>query len=318
MNRDIKTVKMHCVSRTLSQLTHNAGTSGNETIINQEPVSHDGVIKMVPVLSGNAIRHRMIREPGAMHIIKTVGLYGKSSVDILNYMFNGGALTKSGTTDNMKVIAKMQELIPLVRLLGGCLPNQIIGGSLITKRGILMCNENFNNIEAQLPEDISFAMDTPLRGCQDFIGKFNYYTNDPHNHKEFHGMVDHETYNDREKSSMMPYSGQTVVPGAAFYHGFILQNVSILEYGALIFSIEQWLNSGGTIGGSQRVGHGQIELSMMTEDALKVWPHDEAVGMYVEHVESNKKDIAEFLGEVFADKRLLEKIKNIYAEGNDV
>ena len=306
MNEEIKTIRVHCMSRVISPLTHNSGTSGNETIVHQEPVYHGGQVKMVPVISGNALRHRCVREPGAMHLIKALGLYGSCTVDMLNYLFNGGSLTKSGTTDNMKVIAKMQRLLPLIRLLGGCLPNQIINGSLICKRGILVCEENRSQIDAQIPPDFG-VIDAPLKGAQEFIGKYQYTRGDAEKHKDFSRMAGDEQ--GERDSSLMIYSGQTIVPGALFYHGFILQNVSILELGALVFSLEQWSISGGTIGGSQRVGHGQIETSVMIENHEDTWPPQDAAAAYLDHTEDTKIEAATFLAEVFADKKMQEKIK---------
>lgn len=80
----------------------------------------------------------MVREPGALYIVDMLGLRGKLNIDQANYLFTGGSLTESSTNDNLKRIAEMQHLFPLLRLLGGSLRNQVIGGSLFVLRGIMI------------------------------------------------------------------------------------------------------------------------------------------------------------------------------------
>jgi len=302
--QQIKTVKIHCLSRALSPITHNAKSSGNETIINREAVYYDDQIKYVPCLSGNALRHKLIREPGAMYLIKQVGLYGNANIDQLNFLFNGGSLTKSSTTDNMKHIAKMQELIPLVRLLGGSLTNQIVGGSLIVKRGVLVCEENRHSIQPQLPPGFLLPEEV-LQSCQEFIGEYQYTRGDASRHKEFSSMgFSRQGENMADgKSNLMIYNGQTVMAGAMFYHGFILQNISQKEVGALLHSLQMWDNDGAVIGGSGRIGHGQLQTGIYVEPVEDWFGSDiniaDLVLEYVEYVDAHKEDVFNWLFQVF-------------------
>ena len=297
MSDKIKTIRIHGILKAVSLLTHNSGTSGNETIVNQEPVLYKGSVVQAPIISGNALRHRCIREPGSLWLIKQIGLYGQANVDQLNFLLNGGSLTKSGTSDNMKIIAKLQELFPLIRLLGGCLPNQIINGSLICKRGILICAENLNQIAEQVPDELQFPV-FQINGAQSFIGKYQYTRGDATKHKDFFDAVD-DLNDEKSDSQLMIYSGQAIVPGSLFWNGFVLQNVSQLEFGALFHSLHEWDASGATIGGSQRVGHGQIEMSVHVEDSENVWDIGESVAAYIQHVSDTKDEAVSFLREVF-------------------
>lgn len=292
----IKTVRVHCLSRVVSPLTHNSGTNGNETIVNQEPVFHDGKIKKIPVISGNALRNRCVREPGAMYLLKEIGLYGNATINQLNFLLNGGSLVKSNASDNMKIIGKMQELLPLSRLLGGCLPSQILHGSLICKRGILVCEENSQQLQSQIPEELQTTTQQ-LEAAQEFIGSYQYTRGDAKRHKDFSRAV-----NDPEiegEKSLMIYSGQTIIPGALFYHGFILQNVCQLELGALLQAVELWQDAGSTIGGAARVGHGQLDMSLMIEGDTG-WDVTESIAAYKKHVTDTAVEAYEFLNTVFA------------------
>jgi len=297
----IKVCKIHCLSEALSPITHMMGTSGNEAIINRESVLYDSVVRQVPVLSGNAIRHRMIRESGALHLIKMCELEGKLNIDQANYLFNGGTLTESSPTENLSKIAEMQELLPLIRLLGGSLRNQVIGGSLIVGRGILVCEENKETIEKMLPKDFELP-NTRLRSCEDFIDQYQYTRGDAQKRKDANLIISEV---DNDESNLMIYSGQSIIQGAIFYHQFIMQNISELEIGALLNSLYEWDLSGATIGGSARIGHGKlqtyylIDLEKETPEAIDP---QELIMNYRKHCEEKKEKIVEWLFSTFPKK----------------
>lgn len=295
----IKNYKIHAISTTLAPITHMRGTSGNEGIINRESVISDGRLREVPVLSGNAIRHKVIREPGAYFLVKQLGLIGKLSIAQANFLFNGGSLTESSIYDNIKQINKMQTLFPLFRLLGGCLTNQIIGGSLIVLRGILVCEENRANLKDLLPEGFRLPQES-LKSCEDFIGKYQYTRGDASKRKDSGTILEQDP---QDESNLMIYSGQTVKPGSVFHHGFVLQNVSRLEVGALLHSLMQWDEGGALIGGQSRIGHGQLKTDIFFEDnedfyGLNVDAFD-CVQQYLNHIIDNKKEQVDWLNETF-------------------
>jgi len=292
-----KTVKIHCLSTALSPITHMMGVSGNEGIINRTKVISGGQIFDVPVLSGNAIRHKMIREPGAMLIVKTCKLDGNLTIDQANYLFYGGSLTDSQTGDNLKKIAEMQELLPLIRLLGGSLRNQVVSGSLLVSMGTLICEENRETLHMMLPGELLHGL-PELRSCEDFVDKYQYTRGDIGKKP---GMMD-ASEEPAEKSNLMIYSGQSVVRGAMFYHSFILQNVSRLEVGALIAAMNDWHNDGGIVGGSSRIGHGRLHTAIHTDtanffgDTIDLSDYE---AEYRQHIAGNTARITAWLNEVF-------------------
>jgi hypothetical protein len=305
----VKTCKIHCLSEALSPITHMMGVSGNESIINRESVLYNGVIRQIPVLSGNALRHKMIREPGALHLVKACDLEGKLNIDQANYLFNGGSLTESSTTptENLRRIAEMQELLPLIRLLGGSLTNQVVGGSLIVERGILVCEENRENIRKMLPTDFELPKQR-LRSSEDFIDQYQYTRGDAQRRNDAALLLEEKG---SDETNLMIYSGQSVVPGAVFYHGFILQNVSPLEIGALLNALNGWESLGGTIGGSARIGHGRLQTRFWMElgEDLHGSGLDtgELVAAYRGHCEASKEKIVDWLMSAFPKRERKEK-----------
>lgn len=300
--KDIGTVQIHCISEVLSPLTHMMETAGNESIINREKIVHNGIVKSIPVISGNAIRHKLIREPGAKYLVDELDLLGKLSIDQANYMFYGGALTESSLSENMKNIAELQELFPLFRLLGGSLRNQIIAGSLIVKRGIIICEENKNILRLSLPEEYKIIEENKLKSSEDFIKEYQYTRSDIQKHKDSIKILKSEEIESSQKAGLMIYNGQCIIPGALFYHGFILNGISRKEVGALFFAMQKWENDGGIIGGYSRIGHGKLDLNVIVEDSKDFISKNDigdCIFEYIEHVKNNKEKCVEWLNKNF-------------------
>jgi len=295
--KDIGTVKIHCITEALSPITHMMETAGNESIINKEKVLHNNSIKSIPVLSGNALRHKLVRESGSFDLIEKLGLLGKLTIDQANYMLYGGSLSESSITENMKNIAELKEYFPLYRLLGGSLKNQIIAGSLIVKRGILICEENKNIINSLLPTD--YKIETDLKSSEEFIKNYQYTRSDIQKNKDAEQILKEQK---DEKTNLMIYNGQCLIPGSMFLHGFVLDNVSKLEIGALFTALNKWKNSGSVIGGYSRIGHGEVKLNLIIEDTKNFIKKEDIIDCiqdYNTHIEENKENCIEWLNKNF-------------------
>jgi hypothetical protein len=303
--KQIGTCKIRFLSEALSPITHMIGVSGNESIINREKVFNGGEVKDIPVLSGNALRHKMIREPGALYLVDACDMRGKLSIDQANYMFTGGSLTESSTNDNIPLIADLQKISPLYRLLGGSLKNQVVGGSLFVSRGLLVCLENQETIgklagEYKLPDE-------PLLPAQHFISKYQYTRGDAGKMKDASEIV--ANLPEQKDTNLMIYSGESVIQGSLFYHDLTLYNVSPLEAGAALHCVQLWQESGGIIGGSSRIGHGKLKSSMWI-DGLADWFGDEMepenlVDDYIRHVDMHAEDFRDWLKKAFPLKESL-------------
>jgi hypothetical protein len=293
-----KTYKIHMLLETLSPLTHMMGTNGNEAIINREAILYKDEIRHIPVISGNAIRHKLIREPGAMFIVGACNLAGKMNIDQLNYLFNGGSLVESSVSCNIKKIAEMQTTLPLYRLLGGCLKNQVVAGSLNVMRGMLVCRENAEKISCMRPDDYKIGAD--IFTADRFVDQYQYTRGDANKMKDvdyFAAVEELQTGETKEKSNLMIFNGQSIIAGSMFYVGFILNNVSDLELGALFHSLTRW---NGFIGGQGSRGHGRCKLSLLDSDGLDVAGLTAA---YKEYVMSKKEEIKTWLFDAFSSKK---------------
>lgn len=288
-----QTYRVFCLSEAIAPITHMARTAGNEAIVAREPVITPYGIAWVPVLSGNALRHRLVREPGARWLIERYGLAGKLTLSQLNFMLHGGNLTEGGGREDTARIAAMQRLFPLLRLVGGSLPDQILAGSLLVGRGTLVCQENAAALASLLPDGWTLP-DVPLRSAEHFVSGYQYTRGD--GRKSASALLT-ETNGESADSNLMIFAGQAVTRGACFLHTFTLQHVSDLELGALLWSLRLWHAAGGTVGGQGARGHGRLSTAIYCDaDA------DGAVDAYLAHADTVRDEAVAWLNAAFAAK----------------
>lgn len=297
-----ETYHVRCLSRVMSPITHMDRAEGNEALIAREPVVTPAGVRYLPRLSGNALRHRMVREPLARYVATRWGLEGKLTLRQANFLFHGGTLSKSNARLDLSAIERVYRLFPSVHLLGGCLPDAILPGGMSALFGVLVCRENAERIRKLVPDGV----DVPgnLRSAESFIGGYQYTRSDAARR----GIVQPATEGDTESpgdSSLMIFSGQSVCVGAEFVHGFILQHVSILDLGALLLALDLWKQNGATVGGMSARGHGKLDTLI----ALDHGDGAEAVRRYVEHVDAVKDEGIAWLEETFAALAVAEKEK---------
>jgi len=279
-------ITIYGLSEALSPVTHMMGVAGNEAIIAREQIATTQGIRWVPFLSGNALRHKLIREPGILWLLDRWGLTGQLSKSQLNFLMCGGNLTESSQLQSTRVIAEMHRIFPLLKLLGGSLPNQIIGGCLDVLRGTLVCRENRQSLSQWFPVDLP----AHLLSAQDFVGDFQYTRCDA-------SKLAQPSDEPGDLTNLMIYSGQAVTRHAVFAHGFVIRNAEGHEVGALLHAIAQWRQAGGTIGGGAAKGHGRLSTDLFCEEDL---PFDSLVEAYVTHCDAVREEGIAWLHAAFS------------------
>lgn len=269
--------RVHLWSEAVAPITHTANTEGNEALIAREPVDTPAGKRWVPALSGNQLRNRLVRTPAALWLIDQLGLAGALSLKELNFFLHGGNLTESSGRDDTARIAEMQELFPLFRLLGGALPDQILSGSLRAWRGMLVCDENRPYLRANLPDGFDVP-DAALKPAEHFVEGYQYTRGDA---AKSPALYDPAVSDPDAKSNLMIFSGQQVIRGAAFVHGFHIPHGAAVEFGCLMHALDLWGDSGGAVGGMASKGHGRLDAYVLGGDGGVI---DAAVDAYVAHV----------------------------------
>jgi hypothetical protein len=284
-----RTTEILCLSECLSPITHMSGSEGNESIVAREAVVTPRGVAMVPFLSGNAIRHRAVREPGMRWLIERWGLAGKLTLPQLNFLMHGGALTEGGAREDLGRAAAIGRLMPLARLLGGCLPDQVLAGSLHCWRGTLVCEENRPALES-----MGLPLPGRLRPAESFVSGYQYTRSDAAKD----GVAAADSATGGAASNLMIFTGQCVMRGAAFAHGFTVRHGSDLEAGALLWSLRLWQGGGATVGGQAARGHGRLGLSVLSGYRPAI--ADSLAECYVAHCDAVREEAVSWLDSAFA------------------
>ena len=280
-------------SECVAPMTHMKGVEGNEALIAREPVDTPAGKRWVPMLSGNALRHRLVREPGGLWLIDRLGIRGKLTLKQLNFLLHGGNLTDSTGREDTSRIADMQELFPLLRLMGGALPDQILKGSLLAWRGMLLCEENRQHLAMNLPDGFTLP-EQSLKPSEHFVEDYQYTRGDAAKRPELYAPDPAV----EPTSNLMIFSGQQVIRGAVFVHGFEIPHGSELELGCLIHALTVWQQTGGSVGGMSSKGHGRLETSIIGDEIDQT----SIVDAYIAHVDANADRCRKWLADVFKAK----------------
>lgn len=122
---------------------HGAGTAGNTALLRtQEIVLPDGTQTVVPFISGNSLRHR-IRAAAARHALSTMQVAPRSlPKGVVDLLFSGGALTKSGANVDLDTPRQVADLYPALTLLGYSAGSSMVAGKLRVDNLHLVCREN--------------------------------------------------------------------------------------------------------------------------------------------------------------------------------
>lgn len=279
------------VLRAVDKLTQMSGRSGNELIINRGQYLYQGECVPVPQLSANGLRHAAIREPGGMWLIGQYELGGRLTKEMLRLLTNGGNnATKSGGAESLGRNIAMRQLLPLLGLMGCGLPDGPKVGVLKVSDAVLICNESRDYVAAMAPEIELPQWLRPARTC---VGKWTRYRHDPVGQK-----ADLLADPDEPSShSGMVFGGEAIVPGSLLVSEIHLEGASLLELGALIWSLRLWQSRGGYVGGMSARGNGRTVAMLHCDDNLDL---DDAAESYTAYAASVKDDAEEWLRSVFA------------------
>lgn len=287
----VASYEITCLAEALSPLSHAMGVEGNEQILARGPVVGELGIADVPRLSGNQIRHRMVREPGMSWLVEEYGLRGRLTLPMAAFLFHGGSLTKGGGREDLRRVADWQRIFPLGRLLGGCLPDQVLAGSLNCGQGVLVCRENQRRLERMLPAEA--LPSGSLRPAVSLVSRHQYTRGSV---ASSHPSFLEDTKGEHDSPGI--FAGEHVIPGALFVLTFSAMNVSTAELGSLLCSLETWSDCGASLGGLAARGHGRLALSIIQESADV--DLEAAKREYRAHVRSVREEAVEWLFTQFA------------------
>lgn len=278
-------ITIHMLSTALSPITHMHGTAGNVALLQREAIlGTDGQVYCVPCLSGNALRHALVRSPAARHMCEAIGL-DAMPYQLADLLWHGGRLTKA-TPLSAVATKELLDSVPILALLGGALPGQILQGCLRVSRGILVCQEASDIIERRSGVAIKCT-----HGAETFVGSYLYTRGA-------------EANNPEAIADRMIYAGECVRAGAKFYHTMSLDSPSPLVLGCLLQAISE---AAKDIGGMGRIGHGELHIEWYCDDIADA---DKLINDYEEYLKLSSSALKEGLADLFTEKKSSAKKKD--------
>lgn len=273
----------------LEPIHHGAGTSGNTQILRtQDVVLASGQLARVPFVSGNSLKHR-IREAGARFALEAMGIAdGSLTKPVVDLLFSGGALTKSGSAVDLAKARALGELFPLLPLCGYSAGNAMQPGKLRVDNLHLVCAEN----EWRLPASakvLPMAMKSAgsMRGEE--FGTRHEPSRVPHvarllttgETQRLEGQAAlslGEVRPEKGDSLQMIYDWQVVKAGARFWGAIHVEGVTEMELAALRSALSTACDGdapdGGLVfrvGAKSSIGHGRMSwhLSGSVREAVR-------------------------------------------------
>lgn len=261
-------------------IAHHEGSVGNVSVVMRRTVFlPNGRKTKVPIVTADTIRHGL-REASALATLEAAGLldalHGENALRLL---FSGGQMLKSTNGLRLDDYREMCELFPPLALLGGCAGNRIIPGRLSVSDAWLVCEESRH----RLPEWVGEMLDedgVQCNGARAHVERVQRVRMDPMLQPQHRALLhagerervegqlvasDEASRNEddggklRTKSTMLPFSFETISAGSLFHARVDARTTNLLEADTLAVMLAAWLHN-ARVGGKKGTGHGLLKL----------------------------------------------------------
>lgn len=206
----------------------------------------------VPAISGNSVRHQVLREPAwhhlAEHLGLTPGVPGEGAVPaaVEALFYNGGNIAAGAKqpANSHRLAQDIRAVYPTLDLLGGVVSTFDLGASRVQVAAWLVCSENaaaLGERAGQLPAASLSAYD----------------------------IIDDVTLTrqaGRTDLGQMIYSFEVLAAGTQVYVRLCLEpHTTELTHGALLAAVETYLTEAPVVGGMRARGFGQVRGEWLGE-----------------------------------------------------
>ena len=259
---------MTTLTATLTQpLHHGAGSSGNTSLLRtEEIVMPDGTHTRAPFVSGNSVRHGL-RSALAWHTAATLDIEdGSLAKGIVDLLWSGGAVVTNGAQTDLDLSRRVEELYPVLGLLGFAAKSDIYAGTLRVSPLILVCREN----EWRLPADVAI-LPQAQRGAAAYRAE-EFGTR----HDVASTPVDRfvSTIGQITGTTQMIYDLQVLKPGSVLWGEITLTPAATEAHKRVLgAALALWAPGGQAhLGAKNAVGYGRVQIPLEdTTPDLEWW-----------------------------------------------
>lgn len=226
----------------------------------------EAIMARIPSLSGNALRHVALREPGARRLLSAVGLLPEhipSGVE--KFLFGGGNMApKAKSPGNSDILeTKVRTLYPFIDALSGCFDQFLMTRSMVSVYGWIVCAEN--------------NWFTSSMGVTSGISIYDMIEETTRTRQGIGGKL--------AEDGQMIFTYETLAKGTKVVFQFEFQPFTPrLTQGAVHQALIDWFESGGIFGARGASSHGKFTVNPRQ-------CNEELAGEYLEYLAANQTQI---------------------------
>lgn len=285
----MKQHRIEMILRATEPIAHHSETFGNAALIMREKMRFRHGFEDIPIITGDSMRHGL-RRSSAYQYLHYAGLLDEPSLTqaALRLLLNGGVIQgASGGAVKLTEYREIAELVPMLRLLGGCAQNRTMDGRSSIDSAILICDETLEILPGWVGEFLAdhneatashrshveevtrVRMDAALSaGARELLL--------PSEAAEVEArLVAHEAASEGKdekrkedtKSSMHPRSFERVVRGSLWYWSQTFTTYSPLDEDTMWTMVLSFAMN-VKVGGKKGTGHGAMEVAHAREFEL--------------------------------------------------
>ena len=212
----------------------------------------EAIVMPVPSISGNALRHCLIREPGANRLIQSLGLEPYTDragehlgLGITRFLYGGGQLAAKAKAPSASDIyeAQIRSAYPIVDAVGGSTDSWLMAESACKVAGWVVCEEN--NVATQA-----------IAGVESQVSIFDYLSEETKTRTGIGGK-------DKESGQMI-FSYETLAAGLPLIVEILFNPFTQpLTIGAVWQAVHDWADEGGIVGGRSQIGHSRFAMEVL-------------------------------------------------------
>ena len=212
----------------------------------------EAIVMPVPSISGNALRHCLIREPGANRLIQSLGLEPYTDragehlgLGITRFLYGGGQLAAKAKAPSVSDIyeAQIRSAYPIVDAVGGSTDSWLMAESACKVAGWVVCEEN--NVATQA-----------IAGVESQVSIFDYLSEETKTRTGIGGKG--------KESGQMIFSYETLAAGLPLIVEILFNPFTQpLTIGAVWQAVHDWADEGGIVGGRSQIGHSRFAMEVL-------------------------------------------------------
>lgn len=273
--------RIEILLRAEQPIAHAEGTIGNTQVAMRRKVRlPNGRWTKIPYITGDTMRHGL-REAGTYALLEAAGMLNAGpglTEAALRLLFSGGmVLGAAAEVVRIEDARKMRELLPHIGLLGGCIGNRIEPGKIECGDAMLVCDE-WHHLTPQWIVDLMTQDGAETSSAREHIELVQRVRMDPTLDSKKRALMsgteqlktenrllasevasarDDVAAKDREKSTMMPFTFETLAAGSLFVWKLDAVTHTQLERDTLYVMLAAFL-ARARVGGKKGTGHGLL------------------------------------------------------------